>query len=207
MRKTVTKTGMAVWVALGWMIGAFSWSQVLAEEGTVGQNQGAGMTNNSGQNEQGMGPAGGWGGQGWRGMGPGPGMANGPQDGRGMGSGRMGRPHGGMGFAWPKHPEVLKNCLTVAKRQLAITPAQEAVWASYAKTLTDQNETKATLLNEMGNQTSSDPIAMETHRIAVMERGLAGKKAVLEAYKALHAQLDNFQKGIVGPPQAAPCRH
>ncbi|MEO5330397.1 MAG: Spy/CpxP family protein refolding chaperone [Magnetococcus sp. YQC-5] len=112
-----------------------------------------------------------------------------------------------MGGGWAEHPEALKSRLNAFKQHLGITQAQEAAWAAYTKTLIDQNDAKVKMHSDMNNIPDQDPVEIETRRIEAMESMLAQKKAVLQGYKALYAQLDERQKGIIGPAQTAPCNH
>ncbi|MBF0463117.1 MAG: Spy/CpxP family protein refolding chaperone [Magnetococcales bacterium] len=218
MNTMMTSKWLTAAAALALMVWISSFTNAVAEEQTKTPEQSMGHGTPSGpaggpgmgpgmMGGPGMGP----GMMGGPGMGPGmmggPGMGPGMMGGPGMGPGMMGSHPHGMGPGLPQHPEVLKNCLAVAKQQLAITPAQEAVWAAYAKTLIDQNDAKAALFNNMQNQVNQNSMEMETHHIEAMEQMIGQKKAVLQAYKALYAQLDDHQKGGIGPVQMAVCRH
>ncbi|MBF0273540.1 MAG: Spy/CpxP family protein refolding chaperone [Magnetococcales bacterium] len=156
-----------------------------------------------GMGQPGMGP-----GMGQPGMGPGmgqPGM--GPGMGQpGMGPGMMGRHHRGMeGGLWSEPADALNNRLESMKQQLVITAAQEPAWKAYVKAVSEQNEAKGAMRKEMSTTPPKDAVDMESRRIEGMERMLTHKKAVLTSYKALLAQLDEQQKGILGPAQTQPC--
>ncbi|MBF0341957.1 MAG: Spy/CpxP family protein refolding chaperone, partial [Magnetococcales bacterium] len=134
-----------------------------------------------------------------------PGMGPGMMGGQRHGPGMMGRHPGMMEQHWAEPAESLNSRLTAMKQQLTITPAQEPLWNTYVKALSDQNEARGKIQKEMATSQPQDSLEMETRRISTMETMLAQKKAVLAAYKALLAKLDERQKGILGPAQIQPC--
>ncbi|MBF0179673.1 MAG: Spy/CpxP family protein refolding chaperone, partial [Magnetococcales bacterium] len=119
-----------------------------------------------------------------------------------------GRPPGPMGGGYGDPAEMTRQRLGMLKQQLAIKPEQEESWTAYANALNEQMSGKAGMHNEMNaNMPPKDPMEMEARRIEAMERMLAQKKAVFEAYKSLMAKLDDRQKALLGPAQVAPCNH
>ncbi|MBF0261420.1 MAG: Spy/CpxP family protein refolding chaperone [Magnetococcales bacterium] len=146
----------------------------------------------------GMGGPGPWGGQGMRG-GPWGGHQRG---GPGWGGGGPGM---NMNGPWGEPVESLTARLASLKQQLAITAGQDGAWNGYTKALTEQNEARSSMRQQMATNPPRDPMEMETRRIAAMEHMLGHKKAVLQGYKDLLAKLDDRQKALLGPAQVPPC--
>ncbi|MBF0180881.1 MAG: Spy/CpxP family protein refolding chaperone [Magnetococcales bacterium] len=126
-----------------------------------------------------------WAGEGFaRGMGMGP----------GMGGGYM--PGAPMGCA-PYAPDL--------KTRLGITPEQEKAWQAYEQAVQSLNNLRAEKHAAMWGNTAPTPTDRETTHLAFMERMLAGKKAVLDAYQTLRGQLTDSQKAAAGQGAAWSC--
>ncbi|HVZ51820.1 MAG TPA: Spy/CpxP family protein refolding chaperone, partial [Pseudolabrys sp.] len=133
----------------------------------------------------GMGPGG-------PGMERGPGMGPGWQGPRGEGPGPRGPggPGGrGFGLADPAQIEQLKG-------ELAITPAQEAAWTKYAKTMQDAATSMQTVRQSMDPATIAKMTPQDRYAFMTTMRGERQKQfeAVNSATDELFKTLDDGQK-------------
>ncbi|MBF0294341.1 MAG: Spy/CpxP family protein refolding chaperone [Magnetococcales bacterium] len=112
----------------------------------------------------------------------------------------------GMGGGWmPGAPVGCAPYASDLKTRLGITPEQEKAWQAYEQAVQSLTNLRAEKHAAMWGSMTQSPTDREATHLAFMERMLAGKKAVLEAYQTLRSQLSDAQRSAADRGAAWSC--